>query len=232
MTTTSTTGGRAPRLPLSRERVLRAAVTLADESGSESLSMRRLGEAVGVEAMSLYNHVASKDDLLDGMIDVVFEEIELPSAGDDWQTAMRRSALSARRALARHGWAIGFMESRTSPGPATLRHHDAVLGCLRGAGFPVELAAHAFVALASYVYGFALQERSLPFHTPAEAREVAEDMLTQLPVAEHPHLAEVTALHVRQPGYDFGAEFDFGLELVLDGLERARGRAGGRPGVP
>jgi AcrR family transcriptional regulator len=143
MMTISTAGGPVPRLPLSRERILHAAVALADGSGSESLSMRKLGEAVGVEAMSLYHHVDSKDDLLDGMIDVVFSEIDLPS-GEDWKTAMRQRAISARRVLSRHGWAIGFMESRTSPGPATLRHHDAVIGCLRDAGFSIELAAHAF----------------------------------------------------------------------------------------
>src|SRR5215216_4587433 len=125
---TWTAEDRPPRVPLTRERVLRAAVALADESGSESLSMRKLGEAIGVEAMSLYHHVANKEDLLDGMIDVVFGEIDLPSSGTDWKPAMRRRALSARRVLSRHGWAIGFMDSRSSPGPATLRHHDAVLG--------------------------------------------------------------------------------------------------------
>src|SRR6476619_1379421 len=135
-------GGRAPRPPLSRERVLSVAVALADASGSESLSMRKLGEAVGVEAMSLYHHVANKDDLLDGMIDAVFGEIELPSDCGDWMVAMRQRALSARQVLARHGWAIRFMESRTAPGRSTLRHHDAVLGCLRNAGFSVPLAAH------------------------------------------------------------------------------------------
>src|ERR1700749_5007350 len=153
----------APRIPLNRERVLAAAVCLADGNGDESLTMRRPGQAVGVKAMSIYNHVASKEDLLDGMINVVFNEIELPSRGDSWQAAMRQRAISIRTVLSRHRWAIGLMESRTSPGPATLRHHDAVLGCLRDAGFSVELAAHAYSVLDSYIYGFALQERGLPF---------------------------------------------------------------------
>jgi AcrR family transcriptional regulator len=207
--------------------VLSVAVALADASGSESLSMRKLGEAVGVEAMSLYHHVANKDDLLDGMIDVVFGEIELPSDCGDWMGSMRQRALSARQVLARHGWAIGFMESRTSPGPATLRHHDAVLGCLRNAGFSVQLAAHAFSLLDSYIYGFALQERSLPFDTPQQTAELAQEMLARFPVNEYPHLAELTTEHVLQPGYDYGNEFAFGLDLILEGLERASSSAAG-----
>jgi AcrR family transcriptional regulator len=225
----STTGGRSARIPLTRERVLRAAVALADESGSESLSMRKLGEAVGVEAMSLYNHVANKEDLLDGMIDVVFGEIDLPSGGEQWKAAMRQRAISARRVLSRHGWAIGFMESRSSPGPATLRHHDAVIGCLRDAGFSIELAAHAFSVLDSYIYGFALQERSLPFHTPEETAELAQDIFSAIPADEYPHLAELTARHVLQPGYDYGDEFEYGLDLILDGLETTSVRAARRP---
>ena len=212
----------APRVPLSRERVLRAAAAFADENGIETLSMRKLGEAVGVEAMSLYNHVASKEDLLDGMIDLVFSEIELPSAAEGWKRAMRQRAISVRTALSRHRWAISLMESRTSPGPATLRHHDAVLGCLREAGFSLELAAHAYSALDSYIYGFALQERGLPFNTPAESSALAHAMLARLPADDYPHLAEFTFEHVLQPGYDVGSEYEFGLDLILDGLERAR----------
>src|SRR6266571_1930157 len=149
------------RAPLSRDQVLRAAVTLADEGGIGALSMRKLGQVLGVEAMSLYNHVAGKGDLLDGMIDVVFGEIGLPAGdGGGWKRAMRRRAISAREVLGRHRWAIGLMESRRSPGPATLGHHDAVLGCLRAAGFSVEMTAHAYSVLDSYIYGFALQEAS------------------------------------------------------------------------
>jgi AcrR family transcriptional regulator len=213
------------RTPLSRERVLRAAIAFADVNGIDSLTMRKLGEAVGVEAMSLYNHVPSKGDLLDGMIDVVFSEIELPpdtdSDADSWKTAMRQRAISARTVLSRHRWAIGLMESRTSPGPATLRHHDAVLGCFRRAGFPLELAAHAYSALDSYIYGFALQEASLPFDTGEETAELAQAMLARFPADEYPHLAEFTFTHVLRPGYDYASEYEFGLDLILDGLARA-----------
>ena len=211
----------APRIPLSRDRVLRAAAAFADEYGIEALSMRKLAHAVGVEAMSLYNHVASKDDLLDGMIDLVFAEIELPSAAGGWKRAMRQRAMSVRAVLARHRWAIGLMESRTSPGPATLRHHDAVLGCLREAGFSLELAAHAYAALDSYIYGFTLQERGLPFDTPQQSAALAQVMLARFPAGQYPHLAEFMFGHVLQPGYDYGDEYEFGLDLILDGLERA-----------
>ncbi|MEU6319342.1 TetR/AcrR family transcriptional regulator C-terminal domain-containing protein [Streptomyces sp. NPDC047009] len=215
---------RAPRVPLSREKVLHAAVALADESGIEALTMRKLGEAVGVEAMSLYTHVANKEDLLDGMIDLVFEEIELPAPEGDWKTALRRRAISVRLVLSRHRWAIGLMESRTSPGPTTLRHHDTVIGYLRRAGFSVALTAHAYSALDSYIYGFALQERNLPFDTPGETADLAQAILTQ--AAEHyPHLTELATEHVLRPGYDYGDEFAFGLDLILDGIERAGGRA-------
>lgn len=214
-------GALTSRIPLSRVRVLEAAITFADAHGIESLTMRKLGEAVGVEAMSLYNYVANKSDLLDGMIDVVFSEIGLPPEGDGWRTAMRRRAISVRTVLSRHRWAIGLMESRSTPGPASLRHHDAVIGCLRAGGFSVELTAHAFSALDSYIYGFALQERNLPFNTPEETRALAQAILAQFPVDEYPHLAELTFEHVLQPGYDFAKEFEFGLDLLLDGLDRA-----------
>jgi AcrR family transcriptional regulator len=208
------------RVPLSRDQVLRAAVAFADEHGIGSLSMRKLGEVLGVEAMSLYNHVASKGELLDGMIDLVFSEIELPAEGTGWKKAMRERAVSARQALTRHRWAIGLMESRTSPGPATLRHHDAVIGSLRRAGFSVQMAAHAFSVLDSYSYGFALQEASLPFDTGEQTAELAEMIMAQFPSSEYPHLTELTVKHVLQPGYDYGDEYEFGLDLILDGLER------------
>ena len=214
---------RPARPPLSRDRVLSAAMTFADKHGIASLSMRKLGEALSVEAMSLYNHVANKDELLDGMVDLVFAEIDLPSDGVDWKTAMRQRAVSARQALSHHRWAIGLMESRTSPGPATLRHHDAVIGSLRMAGFSIAMAAHAYSLLDSYVYGFALQEASLPFETAEETAEVAEMIFSQLRPEEYPHLTELTVEHVLQPGYDYGNEFEFGLDLILDGLEKARG---------
>jgi AcrR family transcriptional regulator len=210
-----------PRSPLTRERVLRAAMELADAGGIESVTMRKLGEAVGVEAMSLYNHIANKDDLLDGMIDIAFSEIVLPVDPDNWKTAMRQRADSVREVLTRRPWATVLMQSRTAPGPATLHHHDAVIGILRGAGFSIELAAHAFSALDSYIYGFAMQEKSLPFDTPEETAEMALLILTQLPADTYPHLRELTAEVVLKPGYDFGDEYAFGLELILDGLETA-----------
>jgi AcrR family transcriptional regulator len=207
---------------LSRERVVHAAVALADGGGIESLTMRKLGEQLQVEAMSLYKHVANKEDLLDGMIDSVFAEIDPPSG--DWRPAMRRRAVSIRELMRRHPWAVGLMESRSVPGPATLRHHDAVLGTLREAGFSIELAAHAFSALDSYIYGFALQERNLPFETGEDTAELAQAILARFPADEYPHLAELTFQHVLQPGYDYGNEYAFGLDLILDGLERAASR--------
>ena len=214
-----------PRAPLTRDRVLGAAVALADRDGVGSLSMRRLARELGVEAMSLYHHVPGKQALLDGMVDLVFGEIELPS-GDDWRAAMRRRAVSAREVLSRHPWAIALMESRRTPGPANLRHHDAVLGCLRRAGFPVALAAHAYSLLDAYIYGFALQEASLPFTTPEETAEVARSIMAEVPAGAYPHLTELAVEHVLQPGYDYGDEYQFGLELLLDGLERAAAAAG------
>jgi AcrR family transcriptional regulator len=216
----------ASRAPLSRERVLRAAVALADRGGIGSLSMRKLAQELGVEAMSLYHHVAGKDAILDGIVDVVFGEIELPTGEVDWKEAMRRRAVSARQALRRHPWATALMESRSTPGPANLRHHDAVLGILRKAGFSVELAAHAYSLLDAYTYGFALQETSLPFSTPEETAEVAQSIMAEFPADQYPHLTEIAVEHVLQPGYDYGNEYRFGLELILDGLDRARSQAG------
>ena len=214
----------ALRTPLNRQRVLDAAVALADRDGVGALSMRKLAQELGVEAMSLYHHVANKDAILDGIVDVVFAEIELPPAEVGWREAMRQRAISVREALRRHPWATGLMESRPTPGPANLRHHDAVLGVLRGAGFPLELAAHAYALLDSYIYGFALQESSLPFQTPEETAEVAQSIMAEYAAEEYPHLTEIAVDHVLQPGYDFGDEYLFGLDLILDGLERALAR--------
>jgi AcrR family transcriptional regulator len=203
--------------------VLDAAITLADERGLESLSMRKLGQSLGVEAMSLYNHVANKDEILDGIVDVVVGEIDVPAAGADWKTAARRRVISARETLARHPWATGLMESRINPGPATLRYFDAVLGTFREAGFSVEMAAHAFSVLDAYIYGFALQEQSLPFDNAEESADVAEALLEHLPVDDYPHLFEMIVEHATQPDYDYANEFEFGLELILNGLETLRG---------
>jgi len=209
------------RAPLTRERVLRAALELADKRGIDSLTMRNLGEELGVEAMSLYNHVANKDDILDGIVDLVFSEIALPSGRSGWKTAMRGRANSAHEALLRHPWAPSLMQSRTKPGAATLRHHDSVLGSLRGAGFPLVLAAHAVSAIDAYVYGFALQQINLPLQSREQVADVGTNILRQL-AGEYPHLAEMITDHAMKPGYDYAKEFGFGLELVLDGLDRAR----------
>ncbi|HXV92185.1 MAG TPA: TetR/AcrR family transcriptional regulator [Pseudonocardia sp.] len=210
------------RMGLTRERVLRAAVALADAGGIEALTMRKLGVELGVEAMSLYHHVAGKSDLLDGMVDAVFGEIELPAAGAGWKAAMRQRAVSAREVLSRHRWAIALMDSRSSPGPATLRHHETVIGTLRRDGFSVAMAAHAFSVLDSYIYGFAMQEAALPFHTDEQAAQVASTILARAAPEQYPHLTEMAAEHVMRPGYSYGDEFAFGLDLILDGLERLR----------
>ena len=215
------------RAPLTRERVLRAAVAVADRDGLEAVTMRKLAKDLGVEAMSLYNHVANKDDLLDGMIDIVFGEIDPPVPGGDWKAAMRRRAIATRAALARHRWATGLMEGRASPGPANFRLHDAVLGRLREAGFSVEMTIHAYSVQDAYIYGFALQEKALPFDSAEQAAAVARMQTRQFEaaLADHPHLAEVVGGHVAQSGYDFDTAFLFGLDLILDALDRLRDAA-------
>lgn len=210
------------RNPLSKELVLRTAVALADEAGTGVPSMRRLGERLGVESMSLYHHFRNKDMILDGMVDIVFDEIELPPDDVDWRTAMRRRAVSMRGALIRHPWAIRLMDSRTNPGPATLRHHNAAIGCLRSGGFSIAGAAHAFSVLDSYIYGFTLQELSLPFRSSADLEDVAGSILKQMPRDEFPHLTEMIVDRALKPGYAYAEEFDIGLDLILDGLQRQR----------
>jgi AcrR family transcriptional regulator len=209
------------RIPLNRERVLKGAVAIADTAGIGALTIRSLAEELGVKPMAIYYHVANKDEILDGIVDLVFAEIELPETDGDWRSELVRRASSARRVLSRHHWAIGLMESRKSPGPATLRHHDAVLGTLRKAGFTVEMTAHAYALLDSYVYGFALQEAALPFSGADTAAEVAEPMMQQFPADAYPHLVELTTEYILQPGYDFGDEFDFGLDVIIDALSRS-----------
>lgn len=217
-----TAGARAP---LTRESVLATAVSLADGEGVAALTMRKLAERLGVEAMSLYHHVSNKDDILDGMVDAVFGEFELPRADGDWKAELRRRSVSARAVLARHPWAVGLLESRRNPGQATLRHHDSVIGTLRTAGFSVAGAAHAFSVLDSYVYGFAMQEAALPFDASgatADIEEVAAGILAAMPAGAYPHLTEMVLQHALRPGYAYADEFEPGLDLVLDGLERFR----------
>jgi AcrR family transcriptional regulator len=215
-------GSRAEaRSRLGRERVLQAAIAHADSGGLEALSMRKLADALEFAPMALYRHVANKDDLIDGMVDVVFSEIDVPVPEDDWRMAMRRRATSVRDALSRHRWAIGLMESRANPGPASLRHHDAVIGTLRTGGFDIEMAAHAYSLLDSYIYGFALTKMNLPFQDSSEIADVAQTMLEPFPMDAYPYLVEFITDHAMKPGYDYGNEFEYGLDLILDGLERA-----------
>lgn len=215
-------GNKQERPRLTRERVLQSAVALADASGIESLSMRKLGEQLGVEAMSLYNHVTNKDDLIDAMVDRVFAEIDLAADERSWRAAMRRRAVSVRQALKRHPWAVPLMQSRTNPGPSTLGHLNALIGILRGADFSAVLTAHALSVVDAYVYGFAMQQKALPFDTEERSTEVVEHMLAAMPTGEWPHLVEFSREHILKPGYDYGQEFEWGLDLVLDGLERVR----------
>ncbi len=217
----------ATREPLSRKRVLQAAVALADEAGLEAFSMRGLAQELGVVPMALYKHVANKEQLLDGMVDIVFGEIELPSGELDWRSAMRRRAISTREALRRHSWAIGMMESR-HPGPANLRNHNAVMGCLRKAGFSFRMAIHAYSVQDAYIYGFALQERDTGFKTPDSAGEAARRRAETIGALEdYPYLVEIAA-KLPESGYEDAVEFAWGLDLILDGLDRLR-HAGAAP---
>ena len=213
-----------PRDRLSRERILRAAIADADAGGLAALTMRKLADELGVAPMALYRHVENRDDVIDGIVDIVFSEIELPSPEDEWKTAMRKRAVSTREALARHPWAIGEMEGRSTRGPSNLRLHDAVLGCLRAAGFSLEMTVHAYSVQDSYIYGFALQERDMSSESADDfAAEAQRQMQAyQAVLADYPHLVEVVGGHVAKTGYDYAAEFLFGLDLILDGLDRLR----------
>ncbi|HEX7172744.1 MAG TPA: TetR/AcrR family transcriptional regulator [Candidatus Limnocylindria bacterium] len=209
------------RTPLTRHRVLQAALALADAYGIDFLTMRRLGEELGVGPMALYRHATNKDDIIDAIVDMVFTEVTLPEMDGSWKAAMRERAISLRDVLSRHRWAVGLMESRRHPGPANLRHHDAVIGSLRAGGFSMAMAAHAYSAIDAYVYGFALTKMNLPFESGEEVAEVAETMLRPFAIGSYPHLVAFITEHAMRPGYDYEEEFEYGLDLVLDGLERA-----------
>jgi AcrR family transcriptional regulator len=202
---------------LSRERVLHKAIEMADAHGLEALSMRKLAEALGVKAMSLYNHVVNKDDLLDGMVDRVVGEIELPSLGDNWKVAMRRRALSAHAALLRHPWAALEMMSRMNIGPAMLGYNDATLGCLKEAGFSFEMADHILNALDNHIYGFTLQMLNFPIEA-SEYAAMAANFLPMLPAEKYPYLNQLAQLVIDRR-YDGLHDFEFGLNLILDGLD-------------
>ncbi len=208
------------RETLNRDRVLRAAVEVADTDGLAALTIRSLASHLGVAPMAVYHYVANKDEILDGIVDLVFSEIELPSPEGHWREEIAKRAHSARQVLKRHPWAIALMDSRTGVGPATLGHHDANVATFRAGGFSLPMTAHAYALVDSYVYGFAVQEAALPFEGPDGAAEVAAQMMDVM--AAYPHLIEMATDHVMQPGYDFADEFDFGLELILDGIEQLR----------
>ena len=213
---------KSRRSPLSPERVLQAAIALADAKGTEHVTMRKVGAKLRVEAMSLYRHVANKEELLGGMVDAVFAEVTVPTDAPDWRSAMRERAHSLRAALKRHPWATPLLDSRAQPGPRTLAHHDAVLACLRAAGFSWSLTGQAFSSLDSYIYGFALQEEALPTAPDVDDVELAEQMLSALPEDRYPALAAFVREHVIPHGFDRDEAFEGGLELLLDGLERRR----------
>lgn len=202
--------------------MVNAAIRVADRGGVEAITMRRVAQELGVEAMSLYHHVPNKDAILDGVVDAVFAAIELPGPGAaDWRAATRARAESARAVLSAHSWALGLMDSRRSPGPATLRHHDAVLGILREGGFSLRMAAHAVSLVDSYVGGYVLQEANLPMATPDDVADVTTGILERLPAGELPYLREMIG-HVMRPGYAYADEFDYGLDLILDALDARR----------
>lgn len=211
------------RQPLSAERVIEGAVGLADQIGVDALTIRKLADALDTKPMTIYHHVANKDAIIDGMVDQVYGEIDLPLTDTDWRTAITHRARSARAVLARHPWATPLMDSREAPGPNTLRHLNAVLGCFRSNGFSLRMTAHAIALVDAFIFGYALQEAGLPATEGEEAVDMAEAMNAQMPADLYPYLIEISVDHVMVPGYDFGEEFDFGLELILDGLEARLG---------
>ncbi len=224
--TTAAHADRDARAPLSAARVLDAAMRLADRVGIEKLTIRRLADELGVTPMAIYTYVASKEEIVNRMVEAVFSEIDLPPVEEDWKTALRRRCVSMHEVLLRHPWAPPLMESRPAPGPALLHHHDAVLGCLRRGGLPLPWAAHAYAVLDSYVYGYAMQEANLPFGGDRQIGDLAEAILSALPADKYPYLREFTADHALQPGYHFGNSFEVGLNLLLDGIDAAATQPG------
>ncbi|GGC63631.1 TetR/AcrR family transcriptional regulator C-terminal domain-containing protein [Hoyosella rhizosphaerae] len=207
------------QLRLSRERIIDAAQKLADTNGAPALTMRSIAKSLGVEAMSLYHHFANKDEILDALVDSVFSEITLPQKGAPWAEEMRVRAQSVREVLLRHHWAVGLLDSRRNPGPATLRHHDHVIGCLRQENFSIEQAAHTFATLDSYIYGFVLQEISLPFNTADHGADMFAEILSNT-ADDYPHLTEMATEYTARLEYDFADEFEWGLSLILDAIAR------------
>jgi AcrR family transcriptional regulator len=212
------------RTPLSRERVRAAAIELADEAGIGALTMRRLAQELGVEAMTLYYHVANKGALLTQMVDLVESEIDLPSPGGDWKAELRRTAISAYDVLTRHPWAAPLVLTQSGDSITRLRYMDGILGTLRIAGFSADLTDHAYHALESHIMGFTLWEVGMNLGTREEVEALASDFLATLPTAEFPHLAEHVLQHLKPRNPDDEGEFAFGLDLILDGLERMLAR--------
>ncbi|WP_307854134.1 TetR/AcrR family transcriptional regulator C-terminal domain-containing protein [Nocardioides palaemonis] len=211
------------RPALSRDRVVALAVALADADGVAALSMRALARGLGVEAMSLYHHVDGKEGLLDAMVDAVFAEVHAPRVGGDWRTELRARSLTGREVLRRHRWAVGLMDSRRTPGPATIAHHDAVLGCLMADGFDLAATGTAVALLDAHLYGFVLQEIALPFETEDELAAVGAEILGDEVREAFPHFTAFAEGQALQPGYSFGREFEPTLDLTLDAVARLRG---------
>ncbi|MCQ1994231.1 TetR/AcrR family transcriptional regulator C-terminal domain-containing protein [Arthrobacter sp. zg-Y1171] len=214
---------RRPRL--NRDAVLRAGVELADQVGTDGFTMRTLADELGVVPMALYKHVANKQELLEGMVDLVWAEVTEPESARGWKQAVRDRAASLWTALVTHRWAVGRMEAAGRPGPESLRQHNAMLGCLRQSGFTFRAAVHVMSLLDAYVYGFALQQKTLSFETPEESAEAAADTLngeSAEVAARYPYLLEVVGELAKQ-GYDYDAEFNVGLDVLLDGIETLRG---------
>lgn len=209
------------RTPLTRGRILEAAVDLADRAGIEALTIRRLATELDAKPMALYHHVDGKEALLDGMIDLVFSDIALPDKELAWRDAVRGRCLSAREVLASHAWSVPLLESRQSPGPATLRHHEAMLACFLESGMSLQLTAHAYAVLDSYVYGFAMQEANLAVQGASGGEDVTRQIAAQFSDDQHPHLVRFTTEHVLRPAYHFGDSFEYGLDLLLAGLDAA-----------
>ena len=209
------------RAPVTKQRAMEVALSLADAGGIDSLSMRRLARELGVEAASLYHHVKNKDEILDGLVELVSAEIAPPPSDVEWRVAMRERSLATRAVLKRHAWAVSLMASRMTPGPATLGHLDAGIGVLRNTGFSVPLAAHGISLIDSYVHGFVLQEVNLPFEGTEELTDMTQAIMDEFPANDFPHLFEVAIVHVLQPGYDYGDEFSYGLDVILEGLNGA-----------
>ncbi|MCL1593780.1 MAG: TetR/AcrR family transcriptional regulator [Actinomycetia bacterium] len=216
---------KTKRERLNSDRIVEGALLLADDVGMDAFTIRRLASALGVGPMTIYHYFPNKEAIIDAMVDAVYAQIALPPTDQEWTDAIRVRCISAREALNRHPWAPPYMVSRTSPGPATLGHHDALLGCLRRGGLSLQMTAHAYAILDSFLHGFALEEASLPASGGEEVQEIAEEMTAAFDVERYPSLVEFATGHVMRPGYNFSASFEFGLNLIIDGLDSASKRS-------